>query len=123
MGARYGIEFTPGELRKFSNFPSSVGVPIENMKEFLAAPDAAEKAVFQTGIPIDSADNQLGMWVLYTRQVNPAVQACIKGDNGVEFPVVKQVLDILQERNVNRFNLITSLRTADVVLEDEETQE
>jgi len=118
MGTRYGIEFTQEELTKFGNFPASMGVPIERMKEFLAIDDASEKAAFQTGIPVDSADNQLGMWVLYTRQVNPAVQACIKGDDGVEFPVVKRVLDILQERNVNRFNLITSLRSADVELEE-----
>ncbi len=118
MGTRYGIEFTQKELTEFGNYPTSVGVPIERMKEFLAIDDFSERAAFQTGIPIDSTDNQLGMWVLYTRQVNPAVQACIKGDSDVEFPAVKRVLDILQERNVNRFNLITSLRAADVELED-----
>lgn len=118
MGARYGIEFTREELTKFGNYPASMGVPIERMKEFLALDDPADKAAFQTGVPVDSVDNQLGMWVLYARQVNPAVNACIKGDSGVEFPVVKRVLDILQDRNVNKFNLITSLRSADVKLEE-----
>ena len=118
MGARYGIEFTREELTKFGNYPASMGVPIERMKEFLAIDDPADKAAFQTGVPVDTVDNQLGMWVLYARQVNPAVDACIKGDAGVEFPVVKRVLDILQDRNVNKFNLITSLRSADVKLEE-----
>jgi biopolymer transport protein ExbD len=38
----------------------------------------------------------------------------IKGDADVEFPVVKEVLDILQDKNVNRFNLITSLEAVEV---------
>lgn len=118
MGKRYNIEFTEVELREFEKYPASMGVPILKMKEFLAAKDAKEKSVFQTGIPIDSADNQLALWILFTRQVNPNVQACIKGDSKTGFPIVKKVLDILQDKNVNRFNLITSLEAAKINLEE-----
>ncbi len=118
MGKRYGIEFTEEELRKFEKYPSSMGVPIMKMKEFLAAKDNNEMSVFQTGIPIDSTDNQLAMWILYTRQENPNVQACIKGDSKTGFPIVKKVLDILQDYQVNRFNLITSLEAAKINLEE-----
>ena len=118
MGKRYNIEFTETELRQFEKYPSSMGVPILKMKDFLAAKDSKEKSVFQTGIPIDSTDNQLALWILFTRQVNPNVQACIKGDSKTGFPIVKKVLDILQEKNVNRFNLITSLETAKINIEE-----
>jgi biopolymer transport protein ExbD len=118
MGKRYNIEFTEAELREFEKYPSSMGVPILKMKEFLAAKDAKSKSAFQEGIPIDSADNQLAMWILFTRQVNPNVQACIKGDSKTGFPIVKKVLDILQDKNVNRFNLITSLEAARINLEE-----
>jgi biopolymer transport protein ExbD len=118
MGKRYGIEFTNVELREFEKYPSSMGVPILKMKEFLATKDNKERTAFQTGIPIDSADNQLALWILFTRQVNPNVQACIKGDSKTGFPVVKKVLDILQDKNVNRFNLITSLEAAKINLEE-----
>jgi biopolymer transport protein ExbD len=118
MGKRYNIEFTPEELREFEKYPSSMGVSILKMKEFLAAKDNATRTTFQEGIPIDSADNQLALWILFTRQVNPNVQACIKGDTKTEFPVVKKVLDILQEKNVNRFNLITSLEAAKINIEE-----
>jgi biopolymer transport protein ExbD len=114
MGGRSNIEFTPEELRQFEKYPSSMGVPITKMKEFLAAKDAKEKAVFQTGIPIDSTDNQLGLWVLFTRQVNPNVQVCIKGDAKTGFPFVKKVLDIMAEKNVYSFSLITSLKAAKI---------
>lgn len=118
MGKRYNIEFTPQELKEFEKYPSAMGVPIENMKQFLADKDSKSRAVFQTGIPIDSTDNQLSWWILYARQVNPNIQACLKGDSKTEFPIVKKVLDILQEKNVNRFNLITNLEAAKINLEE-----
>lgn len=122
MGNRYGIEFTEKELRQFEKYPSSIGVPIENMKAFFAAQKPNEKAEFQTGIPIDSADNQLAMWILYARQINPNISACIKGDATVEFPIVKKVLDILQAKNVQKFNLMTNLEATKVSLDDETQQ-
>jgi biopolymer transport protein ExbD len=114
MGKQYSIEFTERELRDFEKNPSSIGVPMQKMKEFLDAKDAAAKAPFQVGIPLDSLDNQLSSWILYARQVNPAVQACIKGDSKTGYPIVKKVLDILQDKNVNRFNLITNLEAVKV---------
>ena len=77
-----------------------------------------ERTAFQTGIPIDSTDNQLALWILFARQVNPNIQACIKGDAKTGFPIVKKVLDIMQDKNVNKFNLITSLEAAKINLEE-----
>jgi biopolymer transport protein ExbD len=80
MGKRYNVVFTPQELRKFEKYGSSFGVSMQDMKAFLAAKDSKEREKYEKkGIPTDSIDNQLAMWVLYTRQVNPAVQALIKG--------------------------------------------
>jgi hypothetical protein len=118
MGKRYGIEFTPQEQREFEKYPSSVGVPILQMKEFLDAKDNNTRKVLQTGIPLDSADNQLAMWILYARQVNPNINACIKGDSKTGFEVVEKVLGILQDYKVNRFSLITSLEAAKINLEE-----
>lgn len=118
MGKRYNIEFTPQELRKFEKYGSSFGVSIHDMKKFLAARDTKEREVFEKGIPHDSIDNQFGYWVLYTRQINPAVQALIKGDSNVEYPLIKKVLDVLQDYNVNRFSLVTNLEAVKVELTD-----
>ena len=116
MGTRYSIDFNEAELREFEKYPASMGVPILKMKEFLAAKDIKEKAVFQTGIPVDSTDNQLALWILFARQVNPNIQACIKGDSKTGFPIVKKVLDIMADKNVYRFNLVTSLEAAKINL-------
>lgn len=118
MGRRYNIEFSEAELREFQKYPSSIGVPMQQMKAFLGTNDGNERKALQTGIPIDSTDNQLANWIVAIRTVNPNVQACIKGDATTGFPIVKKTLDILQERNVNRFSLITSLEATKINLEE-----
>jgi len=118
MGKRYGIDFNEFEQREFEKYPSSIGVPISQMKEFLNLKEGSARNKLQTGIPLDSADNQLAMWIQYARTVNPNYQACLKGDTETEFPVVKRVLEILQELNVKRFSLITNLEAAKINLEE-----
>jgi biopolymer transport protein ExbD len=118
MGKRYGIEFTEADLRKFEKQKSSMGVPIMQMKEWLSTNDNNLKKSLQTGIPLDSVDNQLASWILYARQVNPNIQACIKGDTKTGFETVEKLLDILQDKNVNRFSLITSLEAAKINLDE-----
>jgi biopolymer transport protein ExbD len=116
MGKRYNIEFTPNELREFEKYPLSMGVPILKMKDFLATKDVKARTALQTGIPIDSTDNQLADWIYCTRSVNPSVQACIKGDTKTSFEVVQKILDIMADKNVFKFNLITTLEAAKINL-------
>ncbi len=118
MGKRYGIEFTEAEQRNFEKQKASIGVPILQMKEFLNTKDNNLKKTLQSGIPLDSADNQLANWILYARQVNPNIKASIKGDTKTPFDVVEKVLDILQDKKVNRFNLITNLEAVRINLEE-----
>jgi biopolymer transport protein ExbD len=117
MGKRFNINFTPEELRKFEKGSEAFGVPILKMKEYLSATDMKERSKLETGIPIDSLDNQLALWVLFARQVNPAISALIKGDANTDYPLVKKVLDILQDKNVNKFSLITNLEKEVAVTE------
>ena len=117
MGKRYNIEFTEDELRLFEKTGTAVGVPIQDMKKYLSTKDSDEKIALEKGVPIDSADNQLSYWILFARQINPAINTMIKGDADVDFPVVREVLDILQDKMVNRFNLITNLRAVEITEE------
>jgi biopolymer transport protein ExbD len=114
MGKRYNITFSAQELRKFEKESEAFGVPIQDMKKYLAATNVKDREKLDVGIPTDSLDNQLALWVLFARQVNPAIGALIKGDANVEYPVVKKVLDILQDKNVNKFSLITNLEKIEI---------
>jgi biopolymer transport protein ExbD len=108
MAGKYGVGFTEEEKKTFSLL-SNFGVPMSQLKSILAMESSARKEVNQPGIPIDSARNELGDWVLQTRLTNPKVVIAIKGDQDADYPTVQRVIDILQERKVNRFNLITDM--------------
>lgn len=115
MGKKYGIAFTAEEKQQFALLPS-FGVPITQLKSLLTMTDAQQKEVNQPGVPFDSLNNQLGDWVMQTRYANPKVKIAIKGDNDANVPAIKQVIKTLQDKKVNRFNLITDMENKPTIL-------
>lgn len=117
MGERYSIKFSDKELDKFSKL-NSYGMPVKDIKTWLTTDDPKVKEELQQGIPMDTVDNELAMWVRYARLVNPRAEVAIKGDGNADYKVVKQVMDLLQENKVNKFNLVTNLMKEEAKLED-----
>ena len=117
MAEQYQLTFTEKELKTFSN-GASFGMPVEKLKAFLNTDDSKEKEAFQTGIPTDSTDNQLNLWVRFIRLQNPKAEVAIKGDMAADFKAVKHVMDILQSNQVNKFNLTTNLMKEEAKLEE-----
>jgi biopolymer transport protein ExbD len=119
IGKYYGIKFAPEHLATFEKI-SSVGVPIQKMDKYLNASikerEDMEKA--ENGVPIDSLNNQLGMWIRMARQLNQVADVAVKGDFGSDYSVAKKVFDILQDNNVNRFSLTTNLEKVEAKLEN-----
>ncbi len=116
VGKQYNIKFTEEQIQKFEKM-SSFGVPIKDLPSYIDA-DQNQRDQMQTGIPIDSADNQLAIWVLYSRRANDQLEANIKGDMDADYKVVKRVLSILQDYNINKFNLTTNLEKVEVKLDE-----
>lgn len=108
MGEKYKIQFTADEVKKFS-LQSTFGVPMAQMKQYLAMSPEEKAKTYFPGIPKDSLNNELGDWIWQTRLANNEVRVAIKGDRDADMPTVKRVMAILQEKNVNRFNFITSM--------------
>ncbi len=108
MGKKYNIEFTEDERKKFSNM-SSFGLPIAQLKQYINLSSEQRKSIASTGIPCDSLTNELGDWVWQSRLTNNNFRVAIKGDREVSYPTIKQVIKTLQEKDVNRFNFITSM--------------
>ena len=75
------------------------------------------------GIPIDSLNNQLGDWIAFGWNAKQVFQQennipkenwcriAIKADGQTNYKVIKRVIKIFQERNLNSFNLITNMET------------
>lgn len=110
VAAAKGISFTDQEKQKFSILPN-FGVPLAQMKQFLALSPEQRNQVKQPGIPTDStgagATNELKEWVYNSRKANNDLRIAIKGDNVAKFPAFKNVMATLQAQNINKFNLVT----------------
>jgi len=120
IGDYYKISFSKQELKKFESL-SSFGVPMAKMKDWINATDQKERdAMSLNGIPTDSTANgsELQMWIHFARLTNPDAEAAIKGDFTSDYKVVKKVMDILQDKKINKFDLTTNLEKVEVNAKD-----
>ena len=105
MGQKYKVKFTPQELNDFS-LMANFGVPVGQLKNLLAL-ESSERPKMALGVPIDSTNNELADWIVFSRLANPKMRIAIKGDNSTSWPTMKKVITTLQESNINKFNLVT----------------
>ena len=118
IAEKYSIQFTEEEVQRFSLI-DGFGVPVGNLKQLIALKgDERNKPGLQPGIPYDSLDNQLAEWVLAARYAardvhGAELKIAIKGDAKEEYPTIKKVIDILQDQKINKFFLVTGLRSDD----------
>jgi biopolymer transport protein ExbD len=107
MANRYGVALSQQQK---NNFMASeiVGYPAGAMRQVLDLSKTEVKArgLYQ-GIPCDSADNQLYLWVSYAKLAAPSLSVVIKGDAESNYKVFNQVVGTLQSQNINVFQLIT----------------
>jgi biopolymer transport protein ExbD len=108
MGERYNVQFTDQEVSRFAVM-STFGLPIGNLKQFINMTPEERKAQPQPGIPVDSLNNQLKDWIIFSRMANPKLRIAVKGDSDSSYPVVEKVINTLVDNKVNRFNLITNM--------------
>ena len=108
-----GLGLTEKEKQTFLQNPI-VGVPFKDLKPYLAGMKIPE-----TGVPVDSTNNELADWLLAGNEVfrahstggtvfNPNYM--IKGDNGAKYPSFKGVIDAFRKTNIFKFQLITNPR-------------
>jgi len=109
----YDLGLTPAEMQSYS-WEASVGMPLNGLKQFLSLDGEQQVNFEQKGIPIDSANGELGQWIRYTRNTsdNPGkLKFVIKADDDAKYETVSRVLDIFKDQSVHRLHLITSLKS------------
>ena len=120
------LAFTNKEIETFSKL-NAFGVPITKMKEWLnLEPDQRDKALEAgPGVPINMNEdpnnpNEFQMWIRAAyNSVNPELQEsmvkgrgiAIKADQTTPYSVVNVVMDNLQTIKMNKFTLMTALKT------------
>lgn len=116
MADQYQITFTPEEIKQFASL-DSYGYPISFLKQYLAMNLKERQQYPATGVPVDTTDNnELFWWVKNARKAdklvhNKELRIAIKGDSKEEYPTIDKIIKTLQKQEVNKFGLITSLRT------------
>jgi biopolymer transport protein ExbD len=122
LGKKYNVPFTEEEAHRFALL-STIGLPVQNLKNYLDADEHGRKEMnkLTKGIPIDSLNNQLADWIAFGRLAAAETAAkkgkdkeqqlrfAIRGDGSATYTTIKRVVEIFQERKINRFNLITNL--------------
>ena len=124
------LAFTNKEIETFSKL-NAFGVPITKMKEWLnLEPDQRDKFLESEqnpGVPINMNEdpnnpNEFQMWIRAAyNSVNPELQEAmvkgrgiaIKADQTTPYSVVNVVMDNLQTMKMNKFTLMTALKTAE----------
>ena len=94
---------------------SSIGVPFNQLKSYLAAPpdSRGQFDAVAPGVPTDTTNdseaNELAAWIRSARNTNPQLRICIKADSDASYPNVKKVIKTLEGWKIFKFNLITNL--------------
>ena len=122
------LAFTNKEIETFSKL-NAFGVPITKMKEWLnLEPDQRDKFLESEqnpGVPINMNEdpnnpNEFQMWIRAAyNSVNPELQEmmvkgrgiAIKADQTTPYSVVNVVMDNLQTMKMNKFTLMTALKS------------
>jgi biopolymer transport protein ExbD len=107
MSEKYKLALSPAEQKEFI-LTETFGVPVQNLKQLLNA-SASQRNRLSQGVPVDSLNNQLQDWVANARYANNKSRIVIKGDKDADVKTMQRVITILQEQNINRFNLITNM--------------
>ena len=109
MGDKYGVKFTDAEKNAFKSIVE-FGVPMNEMRNYLNQP-ADKQQSYHPGIPLDTIPNknqEMIDWVFEAKEVNPDIFLAIKGDQKSEYKEFKNLIQQLQMKNMNKFQLITS---------------
>lgn len=114
LNTNFKLNLTPTEIRNFK-VGSSIGTDFKNLGKVLSmTADERKNSKLETGIPMDSTNNELAIWIEYARSAqgnNRKLKYCIKADNETPYPVIKRVLDTFKEKKIQKLNLVTNLES------------
>lgn len=114
LNTNFKLGLGPAEINSFK-IGSSVGTDFKTLKQVLnMSPDQRKNGNVEKGIPTDSTNNELAIWIEYARAAqgnNNKLKYCIKADNETPYPVIKRVLDTFKEKKIQKLNLVTNLES------------
>lgn len=103
------LSLTDNEKKGFLRAGSFIGVPFSQLKSFLQQSPEQLAKVEKVGIPVDSANNELQVWMRAAKEAfqGKKMNLLVKGDNEAKYPAFKGVLDAFKRNDELKFQMIT----------------
>jgi biopolymer transport protein ExbD len=103
------LQLTDKEKKAFVKSGSTVGVPFSMLKSYLQLDEEQAKKYKAPGIPLDSANNELTVWMAAANQAytGSKMSLLVKGDNSAKYPTFKGVIDAFKKNEIFKFAMIT----------------
>lgn len=112
LATQYQLTFTPKQKDAFRTL-ELWGMDIRALPAFLDKEPNERASIQQPGLKIDTTGGaQIEDLILFSRQENKLLRIAIKGDKTTEYKSFDKLIEALQNRSVNKFNIITSARAA-----------
>jgi hypothetical protein len=89
-----------------------IGVPFTMLKSFLDLSPDQLKRFNAPGIPVDTANNELTVWMgaatrAFANTESKKMALMVKGDNNAKYPSFKGVIDAFKKNEIFKFSMIT----------------
>ena len=90
----------------------AVGVPFSGLKDLLSLHPNDQAKVSQPGIPVDSTNNELALWIrdamsVFSDLERSQVSFMVKADNATKYPNFKRVIEAFKINKQFEFDLVT----------------
>lgn len=111
LGKEKNMSFSPQDVKDFENTPY-IGVPLNQLKQFIKLTPEQIAKTDVTGIPVDSTNNELAAWIGATKAVSMGAKLnfLIKGDDAAKYSTFKAVVDAFKQNDEYKYNLVTNAK-------------
>lgn len=111
LATQYNIQFSPKQKEQFKLL-EVWGMDIKALPAYLDKEPNERASIVQPGLKIDTigGEHQVEDLILFSRQENNNLRIAIKGDKNTEYKSFDKLIQALQNRKVNKFNIITSAK-------------
>jgi len=105
------LTFTPEDKKNFEQ-AGFIGVPLNQLTQFIKLKPDQIKATTLPGIPIDSTNNELQAWISAAQnaRLGQKLNYLIKGDDAAKYPTFKGVIDAFKANDIYKYNLVTNAK-------------
>jgi biopolymer transport protein ExbD len=106
-----GLNLTAAQKANFANKPSAyIGVPFTQLPAYLSKDADQIKALVLSGIPVDSAHNELVDWIAAAKNAfqGTRMNLIVKGDNASKYPAFQGVKNAFIKNDEMKFQIVTN---------------